>query len=115
MAFVHPQLRENCFQDDLLRCLLVLCYTFRGQAGFVAQTTGATGTGLSGHKEALASELAAKERFSVATCLPPSSPYGLLDPHPTVVATKLLARKKFVDNGKQFNMIACSLDTIHDS
>lgn len=32
----------------------------------------------------------------------------LLDPHPAVVATKLLARKKFIDNGKQFNMIACS-------
>ncbi|KAL9441025.1 hypothetical protein AB3S75_019654 [Citrus x aurantiifolia] len=41
--------------------------------------------------------------------MPPStSTYGLLDPHPTVVATKLLARKKFIDNGKQFNMIACS-------
>jgi hypothetical protein len=32
----------------------------------------------------------------------------LLDPHPTVVANKLLARNKFIDNGKQFNMIACS-------
>ncbi|KAF3968578.1 hypothetical protein CMV_007551 [Castanea mollissima] len=41
--------------------------------------------------------------------MPPStSPYGLLEPHPTVVASKLLARKKFIDNGKQFNMIACS-------
>ncbi|XP_044477164.1 alpha-dioxygenase 2 isoform X3 [Mangifera indica] len=39
---------------------------------------------------------------------PSSSAYGLLDPHPTVVATKLLARKKYIDNGKQFNMIACS-------
>ncbi|KAJ9141525.1 hypothetical protein P3X46_032051 [Hevea brasiliensis] len=39
---------------------------------------------------------------------PSSSPYGLLDPHPTIVANKLLARKKFIDNGKQFNMIACS-------
>ncbi|EEF32824.1 oxidoreductase, putative [Ricinus communis] len=39
---------------------------------------------------------------------PSSSPYWLLDPHPTVVANKLLARKKFIDNGKQFNMIACS-------
>ncbi|KAK4591571.1 hypothetical protein RGQ29_021680 [Quercus rubra] len=39
---------------------------------------------------------------------PSSSPYGLLEPHPTVVASKLLARKKFIDNGKQFNMIACS-------
>lgn len=25
-----------------------------------------------------------------------------------MVASKLLARKEFVDNGKQFNMIACS-------
>lgn len=32
----------------------------------------------------------------------------LLEPHPAIVASKLLARKKFVDNGKQFNMIACS-------
>ncbi|KAL2342362.1 hypothetical protein Fmac_003647 [Flemingia macrophylla] len=32
----------------------------------------------------------------------------LLDPHPTVVASKLLARKNFKDTGKQFNMIACS-------
>ncbi|XP_010243799.1 PREDICTED: alpha-dioxygenase 2 [Nelumbo nucifera] len=41
--------------------------------------------------------------------MPPStSHYKLLDPHPTVVATKLLARKKFKDNGKQFNLIACS-------
>ncbi|XP_050213898.1 alpha-dioxygenase 2 isoform X2 [Mercurialis annua] len=41
--------------------------------------------------------------------MPPStSPYWLLDPHPTVVANKLLTRKKFIDNGKQFNMIACS-------
>lgn len=31
-----------------------------------------------------------------------------MEPHPTVVASKLLARKKFIDNGKQFNMIACS-------
>ncbi|KAG6675811.1 hypothetical protein I3842_15G123600 [Carya illinoinensis] len=41
--------------------------------------------------------------------MPPStSRYGLLEPHPTVVASKLLARKKFIDNGEQFNMIACS-------
>ncbi|XP_042965102.1 alpha-dioxygenase 2-like isoform X3 [Carya illinoinensis] len=41
--------------------------------------------------------------------MPPStSRYGLLEPHPTVVATKLLARKEFIDNGDQFNMIACS-------
>ncbi|KAI9082339.1 hypothetical protein K1719_035762 [Acacia pycnantha] len=32
----------------------------------------------------------------------------LLDPHPTVVASKLLARKKFKDTGSQFKMIACS-------
>ncbi|XP_042961862.1 alpha-dioxygenase 2-like isoform X4 [Carya illinoinensis] len=41
--------------------------------------------------------------------MPPStSRYGLLEPHPTVVASELLARKKFIDNGEQFNMIACS-------
>lgn len=32
----------------------------------------------------------------------------VLDPHPSVVATKLLERKNYIDNGKQFNMIACS-------
>nr|KAJ0189832.1 hypothetical protein LSAT_V11C800388350 [Lactuca sativa] len=32
----------------------------------------------------------------------------LLDPHPSVVATKLLERRQFRDCGKQFNMIACS-------
>lgn len=32
----------------------------------------------------------------------------ILDPHPSVVATKLLARKIFIDNGDQFNVIACS-------
>ncbi|KAK4774469.1 hypothetical protein SAY86_009404 [Trapa natans] len=41
--------------------------------------------------------------------MPPStSPYGLMDPNPFLVASKLLARKQFIDNGKQFNMIACS-------
>ncbi|XP_024022161.1 alpha-dioxygenase 2 [Morus notabilis] len=41
--------------------------------------------------------------------MPPStSGFGLLEPHPMVVASKLLARKRFIDNGKQFNMIACS-------
>ncbi|KAF4373590.1 hypothetical protein F8388_025284 [Cannabis sativa] len=41
--------------------------------------------------------------------MPPStSAYGVLDPHPSLVASKLLERKKFKDNGKQFNMIACS-------
>ncbi|XP_059670197.1 alpha-dioxygenase PIOX-like [Cornus florida] len=32
----------------------------------------------------------------------------LMKPDPIVVATKLLARRKFVDTGKQFNMIAAS-------
>ncbi|XVF09505.1 hypothetical protein REPUB_Repub07fG0098900 [Reevesia pubescens] len=39
---------------------------------------------------------------------PSTSNYGLLDPHPSVVATKLLARKKIIDTGEQFNMIASS-------
>ncbi|KAI3682172.1 hypothetical protein L2E82_50106 [Cichorium intybus] len=34
--------------------------------------------------------------------------FGLLDPHPSLVATKLLERRQFTDCGKQFNMIACS-------
>ncbi|KAL3693413.1 hypothetical protein R1sor_007064 [Riccia sorocarpa] len=33
---------------------------------------------------------------------------NLLDPHPAVVATKLLNRKEFAGTGKQFNMIAAS-------
>ncbi|XP_023766583.1 alpha-dioxygenase 2 [Lactuca sativa] len=41
--------------------------------------------------------------------MPPSTTkFGLLDPHPSVVATKLLERRQFRDCGKQFNMIACS-------
>ncbi|XP_058088589.1 alpha-dioxygenase 2-like isoform X2 [Magnolia sinica] len=41
--------------------------------------------------------------------MPPCrSEYELFDPHPSVVAAKLLARKKFIDNGKQFNLLACS-------
>jgi alpha-dioxygenase len=32
----------------------------------------------------------------------------LRKPDPMVVATKLLARRKFTDTGKQFNMIAAS-------
>ncbi|AET05548.1 alpha-dioxygenase 2 [Medicago truncatula] len=41
--------------------------------------------------------------------MPPTTlNYGLLDPHPAVVTSKLLARKSFIDTGKQFNMIACS-------
>ncbi|KAJ8753723.1 hypothetical protein K2173_026399 [Erythroxylum novogranatense] len=40
--------------------------------------------------------------------LPATSAYELLDPHPTFVANKLLGRKKFIDSGKQFNVIACS-------
>ncbi|CAK7349626.1 unnamed protein product [Dovyalis caffra] len=39
---------------------------------------------------------------------PATSRYGSLDPHPTVVANRLLARNEFIDIGKQFNMIACS-------
>ncbi|KAI3735612.1 hypothetical protein L6452_15119 [Arctium lappa] len=41
--------------------------------------------------------------------MPPSTiNFGVMEPHPSVVATKLLERRKFVDCGKQFNMIACS-------
>lgn len=32
----------------------------------------------------------------------------VLDPCPSLVASKLLARKSFKEVGKQFNMIACS-------
>ncbi|KAI4350995.1 hypothetical protein L6164_005389 [Bauhinia variegata] len=39
---------------------------------------------------------------------PATSDYGLLDPHPSVVAAKLLERKKFKDTGNQFSVIACS-------
>ncbi|CAI9113502.1 OLC1v1014114C1 [Oldenlandia corymbosa var. corymbosa] len=41
--------------------------------------------------------------------MPPStSQYGLLDPHPAIVASKLMERRNYVDCGKQLNMIACS-------
>ncbi|KAL3676751.1 hypothetical protein R1sor_026699 [Riccia sorocarpa] len=39
---------------------------------------------------------------------PAKSVAELLDPHPAVVATKLLNRKEFVGTGKQFNMLAAS-------
>ncbi|GMN46285.1 hypothetical protein TIFTF001_015477 [Ficus carica] len=32
----------------------------------------------------------------------------ILEPHPMIVASKLLERRQFIDNGKQFNMIAGS-------
>ncbi|KAG5240279.1 alpha-dioxygenase [Salix suchowensis] len=40
--------------------------------------------------------------------LPVNQKAMLKKPDPMVVATKLLARKKFIDTGKQFNMIAAS-------
>ncbi|PON38657.1 hypothetical protein PanWU01x14_311130 [Parasponia andersonii] len=40
--------------------------------------------------------------------LPVEQKDKLLKPDPTVVATKLLARKKYKDTGKQFNVIAAS-------
>lgn len=39
---------------------------------------------------------------------PSSSDYALLDPHPTIVATKLFERREYIDCGKQLNMIACT-------
>ncbi|GMY13420.1 alpha-dioxygenase PIOX-like [Fagus crenata] len=48
--------------------------------------------------------------------LPADQDDKLLKPDPVVVATKLLARRKFTDTGKQFNMIAASWTQfmIHD-
>ncbi|XP_057421550.1 alpha-dioxygenase 2-like isoform X2 [Lotus japonicus] len=41
--------------------------------------------------------------------MPPTTiDHGVLDPCPSLVASKLLARKSFKEVGKQFNMIACS-------
>ncbi|KAM3268764.1 hypothetical protein P3S67_030728 [Capsicum chacoense] len=41
--------------------------------------------------------------------MPPStSSYGLLEPHPVTVATKLFERRKYTDCGCQFNMLACT-------
>ncbi|KAK4603773.1 hypothetical protein RGQ29_012326 [Quercus rubra] len=40
--------------------------------------------------------------------LPVDQKKKLIKPDPMVVATKLLARRKFIDTGKQFNMIAAS-------
>ncbi|KAM7267187.1 hypothetical protein ACFE04_009353 [Oxalis oulophora] len=54
-------------------------------------------------------DITGSEGTFIGRNMPPStSQYGLLDPHPTVVANKLLHRRRFVDSGKQFNMIACS-------
>ncbi|XP_022884884.1 alpha-dioxygenase 2 isoform X2 [Olea europaea var. sylvestris] len=47
-------------------------------------------------------------RFFGRNMPPATSGYGLLEPHPSIIAKKLLERRKFVDCGKQFNMIACS-------
>ncbi|KAI4319223.1 hypothetical protein MLD38_032850 [Melastoma candidum] len=41
--------------------------------------------------------------------MPPcTTSYNLMDPHPSVVSSKLFSRKKFQDNGSQFNMLAVS-------
>ncbi|KAF3965926.1 hypothetical protein CMV_009930 [Castanea mollissima] len=82
--FIHPQLQHIVAKMTLLDTLLFYV------VHFVDRLEACQGTFLGRN-------------------MPPStSPYGLLEPHPTVVASKLLVRKKFIDNGKQFNMIACS-------
>ncbi|KAK9091718.1 hypothetical protein Sjap_024895 [Stephania japonica] len=53
-------------------------------------------------------QIGSQGTFFGRNMLPASTDYELLDPHPSMVAAKLLARKKFIDNGKQFNLIACS-------
>ncbi|KAF2559984.1 hypothetical protein F2Q68_00018476 [Brassica cretica] len=46
--------------------------------------------------------------FIGRNCPPVDQKTRLLKPDPMVVATKLLARRKLIDTGKQFNMIAAS-------
>ncbi|VVA96076.1 unnamed protein product [Arabis nemorensis] len=46
--------------------------------------------------------------FIGRNCPPVDQKIKLLKPDPMVVATKLLARRKMIDTGKQFNMIAAS-------
>ncbi|XP_013586678.1 PREDICTED: alpha-dioxygenase 1-like isoform X2 [Brassica oleracea var. oleracea] len=46
--------------------------------------------------------------FIGRNCPPVDQKIKLLKPDPMVVATKLLARRKLIDTGKQFNMIAAS-------
>ncbi|CAF1793952.1 BnaC05g48800D [Brassica napus] len=46
--------------------------------------------------------------FIGRNCPPVDQKTKLLKPDPMVVATKLLARRKLIDTGKQFNMIAAS-------
>lgn len=53
-------------------------------------------------------KIGSRGTFFGRNMLPSTSPYGLMDPHPTTVARKLLDRKEFVDCGKQMNMIGCS-------
>ncbi|MCE0481659.1 Alpha-dioxygenase 1 [Datura stramonium] len=48
------------------------------------------------------------DSFFGRNMLPVDQHDKLMKPDPMVVATKLLARRKFVDTGKQFNMIAAS-------
>ncbi|CAA3021965.1 alpha-dioxygenase 1 [Olea europaea subsp. europaea] len=40
--------------------------------------------------------------------LPVDQQHKITKPHPIIVATKLLARRKYIDTGKQFNVIAAS-------
>ncbi|KAF3792062.1 Alpha-dioxygenase 1 [Nymphaea thermarum] len=47
-------------------------------------------------------------QFFGRNMLPQDQKDSLMKPDPAVVATKLLARKKVIDTGKQFNMIAAS-------
>ncbi|KAJ0053620.1 hypothetical protein Pint_02653 [Pistacia integerrima] len=51
---------------------------------------------------------ASEATFFGRNILPVDQENKLLKPDPMVVATKLLARRSFVDTGKQFNMIAAS-------
>uniref|UniRef100_A0A2P2LZ32 Alpha-dioxygenase 2 n=1 Tax=Rhizophora mucronata TaxID=61149 RepID=A0A2P2LZ32_RHIMU len=78
-----------------------------GQKYAIQSQTGATGAATDDHSTG-DDMLRSHGRFFGRNMPPATSSYGLLDPHPTLVADRLLARKTVVDNGKQFNMIACS-------
>ncbi|XP_022158084.1 alpha-dioxygenase 1-like [Momordica charantia] len=52
--------------------------------------------------------IGARGSFIARNIFPIDQTKNLLSPDPMVIATKLLARRKFIDTGKQFNIIAAS-------
>ncbi|KAJ6672665.1 ALPHA-DIOXYGENASE 2 [Salix viminalis] len=115
-SFIHPQLRHIVSKMTLFDTLLFFVIHFVDKLGFWHRLPVLLGLAYLGIRRHLHQRynllhvggINAKELVFGRNMPPANSRYGLLDPHPTVVANKLLARNKFIDNGKQFNMIACS-------